>query len=131
MNLQPTTLIFSAELSTLSDTWNAIHTQRISDMLDDLGLAYKKVIGKYQGISEVSFVVPTNDSSLRESLVRIMLEKFEQETVLELSPSRQAFLIGKNGETHIGTWKEVSQDIAEGLDAYTYDFKEGKYYAVA
>lgn len=130
MNNNPTTLIFSAELASLDSTFNSIRTTRAMNMLNDLGIDYKAVMGVYKGDSETSFVVPVVSQSLKESLVKIMLDKFGQESVLELSPRRRAFLLTKDGEKCIGNWKEVTREYATSQDSYTYDQRSEKYWAV-
>lgn len=135
MNTNPTTLILSAELDSLDSFYNGIRTTQLIDLMNDLGLDFKSVLGCYRydsGViaNEVSFVVPVNDQALRESLVGIMLERFGQESVLELSPSRKAFLLRKDSEEFIGDWKEVSKEVAHSGDAFTFDQSTGKYYVV-
>lgn len=135
MNLQPTTLIFSAELEGKSLGENSLRTHRLANMLLELGLDYKQIIGCYRYDSgntsqETSFVLPLNDQELKDTLVGMLLEKFGQESVLELSPGRQAFLIRKDSEQYIGKWTNVSEKVALAQDAYSYDESTGEYYAV-
>lgn len=135
MNLQPTTLIFSAELESLSDTENDLRSNRLINILNDLGIAFKTVMGcyKYKSgniTSEKSFIVPIADQALRESLTSLLLDKFGQESILELTPKRKAFLIGKESEKCLGDFKEVSKELAYKLGVFTYDQSTRKYYAV-
>lgn len=128
MNLQPTTLIISAELAGLPFSQNMNRTITLKGMLEDLGLGFKEVDGYYKGDSETSLVVPLHDISLKDTLVQIMLDKFNQESILELTPNRHAILVSKKEEISLGKFKAVSELEAKSNYRYTYDSSTGQYW---
>lgn len=102
-------IILSAELSTEDNLENAIRTERLAMMLEDLHLPFKVIEGVYKGTSEVSFMVTVKNESEYETVKDLGLKTFGQESVLFRNLHGLAFLVYGNGKLEsIGRFQQVN-----------------------
>lgn len=131
----PVTII-SAELSTLGKEENSARTLGLRACLDlQFGSKYvKQVRGKYNGVSEVSFVVNGDRDKLRN-----LAAEFGQESILALDTSRNATLLfidqhhpegSKLGMKYLGRFQAATVEEALEADGYTYDISQDTYYII-
>lgn len=125
MNLNTSTITWiSAELSHLSSLENAVRTADLEARLKTMGATYRPARGRYNGFDEQSFGVWTDggDSDSLDML-RDLARDYGQETVVEIGPSRDAYLIDltteKDLSVYAGQWKEVTYAEAKRRDGYT------------
>jgi hypothetical protein len=85
---------------------------------------FKTLQGMYKGEKETSYLV---DADFENVAVKLA-EEYNQESILYVDETRDAFLLFKSGERQkLGKWQEI-KNIA-GLDAYTIDISTGRVYA--
>ena len=92
--------------------------------------------GVYKGSSEMSFFVPVgifSVASMTHIIVHlefIAFDRFQQESILVQYSDGHSRLHYPNHVEHIGKVREVTKEVAETKDAFTFYPKLGKYYAV-
>lgn len=131
-HLNPTTVILSAEKYDLSERENVNRMVKLVNLLDGLGLEYKKVYSRYKNSNETSLMVILSDPDQTENL-RELADQFEQESILVLNPDRTAYLLfADGGESHFGLkqFREISANTAKELDNTTFDPETNKHYAM-
>lgn len=121
MRTQPITYIISAQLASLSEGVNKTRTDALRRELEDRGLNFKQVQGKYKDNEEDSFVVVQSGNNELRSLLEELASDFEQESILLIDANRAAWLLYSSGEDeYIGKWEAATREIAQQQEGYTY-----------
>jgi hypothetical protein len=120
--------VISAEVSGRDDYTNDDETRNLRFILEkELKLPFKEAEGYYDGDTEQSFIVFTNNPKPIMELARAL----EQESVLYVGPKRESVLYYTDGredtEQYVGRWEEVSLEVLEATDE-PYTLSEGVYY---
>jgi len=123
-------VLISAELSQLTNTENIIRTNQLKLMLEQSGFKPVYMRGVYKGVVEMSFFVPITRNDDIERLEFIAFDRFQQESILVQYSDGHSRLHYPNHIEHIGKVREVTKDVAEKQDSFTFYPKLGKYYAV-
>lgn len=128
MNVHSPCLIFSVfrDSQKLSD--NIVASARVKLMLEENGIEYADIFGKYRGCEESSILMSQEHLSLAISIAR----DHKQETILLLDSDRTAELLYvESGEReHIGTLRAVTRDEAETRLSCSYNPVTKTYYIV-
>ena len=122
-------VLISAELSQFTNTENIIRTNQLKLMLEQSGFKPVYMRGVYKGSSEMSFFVPITRNDDIERLEFIAFDRFQQESILVQYSDGHSRLHYPNHVEHIGKVREVTKEIAEKQDSFTFYPKLGKYYA--
>ena len=129
-------IIMSAERENIAEHNNDIRTERLENILVELGINFKPIKGVYKDTKEFSFMcflepVKGFDVEFFERLAK----NFDQECILYRDKYNKCYLHynspdGKTSWTEKldGSFKQVSQSDVENLDAYS--IIGGKFYAV-
>ena len=122
--LFPTTFIISAYRNTLSLEQNIQRTTLLEEVLEEAGIKWARALGYWQGERERSLVFV--GEQYRDAVLHL-LDVFEQDAGLEISPKRSAHLLTRYGTsiTLPGVFREVP-------NSFTGDRTEcdGRAYAV-
>jgi hypothetical protein len=123
----PKIVILSAELSTETEFFNQLRTNRLINMIRDLNLPFGLVDGYYKGDKENSILVEVKNQIDVENLLGFA-SNFDQECILYSDENRSSELIFCNGENRqmIGKLQAVSELEARKQDNFTY--VNGGYY---
>jgi hypothetical protein len=116
--------IFSPCLYTATKRENWEREVELEGILDEANVGYKKVMGRYKGVDEISFLVVGEG---RSDMVTTLADGFGQASYLKVDPDRNATLVSKAGAIDIGKWTEFKGDITT-LSAYTVDTTTGLAY---
>lgn len=118
--------IFSAELTTNSETENRIATNLASKILDQNDITYKKIDGCYKDVTEQSFLV----NAKHENVVMEIAQAANQESVLFVDSMSNATLYYMDGRKpeKLGKFSEVSRDEAIDNLGFSRDVLTNKYY---
>lgn len=120
------TIIFSVFRNDLAEQVNTIMHDRVATFLLAANIDFTEVIGVYKGSEELSFVV----SYTEESLIKILCEKFDQESYLKIRGNGYCWLEYSDGSSEsIGKWKQVAEEVAFDSDSYTE--VDGTFYVAA
>lgn len=120
-------VIFSADLSLLTDEQNKLKRDYVKFRLDRLGVPFIKVQGAYKGTKEHSFLVHGSNLKAAQDLAKLT----GQESILVRDEDGVAFLEYQNGtRERLGHMVAVSKDEALASDAYTYRPDLNTYYIV-
>ena len=122
-------VLLSAELSHLSPEENNTRTNQLELMLKHHGFKPVLMKGVYKGSSEISFFVPMTHVDDIVHLEFIAFDRFQQESILVQYSDGHSRLHYPNHVEYIGKVREVTKNVAETKDAYTFYPKLGKYYA--
>ncbi len=134
-------IILSVFQNSMGDWQNITNTRIAAKQLTKLDIPFKEVIGMYNGIKELSFVV-TLEQHNRLAPFREILKicgKYKQESILLLSNlqknnTRLAYLLQIQtpiGEKeYIGLFQQITEEEALKENSYTYDDKANIYYGV-
>lgn len=116
-------VVFSAYKSNKSRSENEHNDLMVSRELDELNIPWKPLKGKYEGVSEESFIVPFDEFDF----ICDIAERYGQDNVLILDETeahglRKAHLHWlKDGyKQFIGWLKSVSKERAMRSEAYSY-----------
>ena len=123
-------VLISAELVnlTLRTLLELINLKKL--MLEQSGFKPVYMKGVYKGSSEMSFFVPVTRIDDIERLEFIAFDRFQQESILVQYSDGHSRLHYPNHVEHIGKVREITKDVAEAKDSFTFYPKLGKYYAV-
>lgn len=119
-------IIFSAELSDNSRVSNGINTLYTEQRLKSLSIPYSKLLGSYNGVEELSFLVSYEHL---ETALRLATH-FKQHSILLRDSENNACLhILESGE-FINLGKMVSVSVEEALenDSWSFHPKLNKYF---
>jgi hypothetical protein len=116
--------IFSPCLATVTRRENWEREAELEGILTEANVGFKKVMGKYEGVDEIAFLVVGEG---RLDMVRTLTEGFGQESYLKVDAERNATLVSRLGPIEIGKWTEFKGDITT-LSAYTVDTTTGLAY---
>ena len=116
---KPTTIILSAELSTLSIDVNQRRTLALLNALIYHDIAFRPVIGMYNGDAENAFKVSTDNTTL---IKRLAFKDFMQESILILGEDTCNLLYGDSTMQDIGKYTEISLSDAVKLESYTQEY---------
>jgi len=123
-------VLLSAELSHLTLEENNTRTNQLELMLKQSGFKPVLMKGVYKGSSETSFFVPVTRNDDIERLEFIAFDRFQQESILVQYSDGHSRLHYPNHIKYIGKVREIPKQEAVKRDAYTFNPKLGKYYAV-
>jgi len=123
-------VLLSAELSHLTLEENNTRTNQLELMLKQSGFKPVLMKGVYKGSSETSFFVPVTRNDDIERLEFIAFDRFQQESILVQYSDGHSRLHYPNHIKYIGKVREITKQEAVKRDAYTFNPKLGKYYAV-
>lgn len=124
MNIQSNIVIFSVYQDSLTPAENTRNTHTVFAMLSKLHQSFKLIGGRYEGRSELAFILPV---SAIEDAINIA-KKYNQESILVRYSDKSTYLYTikdisihdyKVKEQYIGKWQEVSKKHAETLTAYS------------
>lgn len=96
--------------------------------LKDCRIDYKKLVGRYKGEDETSYIINKREHPMIEPLIE------NQESILELSKIQSnGFRLAGLSLKHsvhvlLGSFTPVTKEEAEKQDAYTYDPSTDVYY---
>jgi hypothetical protein len=125
----PKIVILSAELSTETEFFNLLRTNRLLNMIRDINLPFGVVEGYYKGVKENSVLVEIKNELDVETLLDFA-KNFNQESILYSDENRESCLYicdnGLENPEMIGKLQAVSELEAKKLDSYTY--VNGAYY---
>jgi hypothetical protein len=126
MNIGTKFYIISAYKSDLSREENQTRQMDLHTALCAPGCTPKIVDGSYQGVAEVSNVVVGPD----QASVLELAEHFQQESILEVSPGREAYLIFTDGrlDQYLGEWR--GQRTRPTDKDFTFDRTTQTYYTI-
>lgn len=130
MNLSEPFMIFSAERAGLTKVENASRTDLVARLLHNMGIAFVKAEGWYNGVHEHSFVVFTYDGSNIADKVERIARTYQQESILYVDTHRLAYLLYLDTQrtVELGTWRELKFSEAAERNHTTI---AGKYYVAA
>ena len=121
-------IVFSAEKQDLSIYENTQRTSELYDILSTAGISFKELQGKYQGVSETSFIVPAS----KVGMVKELCHQFEQECYLELGPElkggRAAWFVYSNGRKEYQG--QLQGQPNKPNEDYTFDPTTSTYYTI-
>lgn len=125
----PKIVILSAELSTETEFFNQLRTDRLINMIRDLNLPFGVVEGYYKGNKENSVLVQVKNELDVETLLDFA-KNFKQESILYSDENRESCLYfcesGLEKPEMIGKLQAVGELDAKAQDNYTY--VNGAYY---
>lgn len=124
--IKPRVLIFSVYQAGESQDINEYNHAELLKRLKGSEVEYKELVGSYKGVLENSILVMY--TPFNERLVQMLCNQFNQECYLDSGHDRHTELVYPTKRESIGYLKQVSQSIAESLDAYTYDFSNDSYW---
>jgi hypothetical protein len=106
-------------------------TERLIAYLTVENYAYKQVIGRYKGVTEVSFVVKVDSEAGMEQMLKVAVE-FNQTNILYVKKDDTACLVycDDGASYEIGKFNEVEIDSVSELEDTTYDPTTQKYWRV-
>lgn len=81
-------VIFSTNQN-IDDHENTVNSGRIMRIMNELAIKYKKVIGRFNGNDETSFLIKESDFNLIKSIV---FDTFNQNSVLLIEPTKKAYI---------------------------------------
>lgn len=110
-------IIFSASLSTATQTENIIRTSEMIQALTKRGIQYKIIEGSYKGARETSFI------AVYDPVIEDLAASFEQESVLILGPFDDAKLVYLNTEQTVNLGKLVKVDEATAKASESWSFR--------
>jgi hypothetical protein len=134
MNKVPRIYIFSCYRKENKDSINeASHSIAILTLIKK-SIAYKEVIGCYQGVEEQSILVVEKDDNSVQPIVEQLCRTFKQDCYLVRDTNGNCSLVYSNipykCESLDGQLVNVPKKLAIKELAYTYDPKEDAYYIV-
>lgn len=129
-------VILSAELSHLSESENLSRTNELLTALINNGFTPVRFEGHYKGTKEDSFGIPlnqyftfiNNDSQL-STLEMLAFDRFQQESILVQYSDGHARLHYRDHIEHLGKLRQVTKEVAEKKDSFTFYPEKGLYYA--
>ena len=129
-NSTPLIVILSAERAELSASENQDRTTRLAGLLMDQ-YGYARVLeGCYKGVKETSFIVDIYTVDKLGILKEIAFGVFGQESILILNTDSSPSLEFADGSSEHLKGKFQRVESVEGLDSWTRDPSNGKYYAI-
>jgi hypothetical protein len=89
--------------------------------LTQLGYSFKRAYGSFNGKREVSYIVLVEDEGAEHALFRLA-KAFQQDAVLIVDANGYAALFDSDGQylANKGQFVEVSQEIAQAAESYTF-----------
>lgn len=115
-----TTMIFSAELSSLNWKDNFKRTMELYKYLELYNYNYEPVEGVYKNTTEISFKVTNLNKTQVKLLLNMIFNKYKQESVLLVNKDKQSYLIYSDlKKDYIGEFTKVNKDLAMNQVAYT------------
>lgn len=126
MNILPNILIVSVFQRGVNRNQNVDTHIAVMQTLKDTGIPHVELQGKYNGIEELSILIPGFE---HRPVVEKLVKTFNQDSYLESHNDRETFLIFANGDTeYIGKLVSVSKEEAERAGAYSYNPLVDAYY---
>jgi hypothetical protein len=117
-------LIFSVYQPEIGQV-NEFHHSQTEQVLNQMGIPYKVVEGRYKNALELSFIV----SAKYRDLVTKLVHTYNQESYLEQVSDGQCFLVYKDGTSeHIGELRSISEEQAMRSEFWTFDPESAIYY---
>lgn len=104
------------------ETKETDNTEALRNDLKEYGEHFTEIEGVYKGTPEKAFIVFTSDTKKPLEL----REKYNQQSVLIRSCFNDVSLVYSDHSEHLGSFKEVSKDIALSKDSYS--IIDGIYY---
>lgn len=99
-------IVFSAEDENKSKKNNGLATQRLEELLNNMQIPFKKVVGSYNGSLEYSFVT---HAQYLPDLRYIVYGLFEQESILHIDKDNKCKLLSDElKDQELGTLHKVS-----------------------
>ena len=98
--------------------------REVQGHLAEKNIGYRQLVGSYNGVPEVSFVVPTLYN--QESLLRLDpadLRPYRIGTLLY-----QSYYGAVESEKVIGEWREVTEKVARSKDSWSHDPATGQWW---
>ena len=121
-------LIFSASINEVAWSTNIVRTREMYYKLRANNLTPRRVLGKYKGTSEFSFVIDNTVSN--KELVRNLAEEYGQESILAVTKGKAYLEYIKGDKFLLGNIKQVTPDYAETKDAYSFDISTKTFWVV-
>lgn len=119
------TVIMSAFVSSLTTLENVKRNADLKNDLESLGFNFKEVVGCYKGQFETSLVIPILCDSV-ETLKGLLMH-YNQDCIMVIDVNNLSYLHYPNNTWElVGTFREVTKEVAESREAYTFD--NGQYY---
>lgn len=126
MNVLPNILIVSVFQRGVNRNQNVDTHIQVMQTLKDTGIPYVELQGKYNGIEELSILIPGFEY---RPVVEKLVKTFNQESYLESHNDRSTSLVYADGEReYIGKLVSVSKEEAERAGAYSYNPLVDAYY---
>lgn len=118
-------IIISAESTNNSKKQNTINTDLLENELLSLDFDFKLVVGYWEGVSEFSFLVISEDIDLLKNIAK----KYQQEAILFVNSCRKATVFyTAGGFDDIGQFNNISEYEAKNSENYTYCPTHNAYY---
>ena len=136
MNTQKPFVIISAERPERGEAINADLTAQLLSQLEARSLYPKTVIGKYNGRSEVAYLVVLPGNGRYGAALSLLVQlatRYGQDTVLYVDSNRQAALYAPvsgwmlRHVKELGPWREIRRCEAERYGAFT--LSDDRYFA--
>lgn len=120
MNIQQQIVLISAELSNEDSFFNSVRTERLINMVRDIGLNFGMVEGFYKGKAENTLLVVVNNQHDIDTLLGFA-KNFKQESILHSDSNRHSELIYIDGRANesLGRLIGTSELEAKKSDSYT------------
>jgi len=129
MNILPNILIFSVFEKNQTAAYNEGMHAEILRMMQDKCIPHLELQGKYSGNNEKSILV---EGFERRSMVENLCKLYAQECYLESHSDRQTFLVFPDGtKKAVGKLTNVSKEVAEASDSFSYNPLSGQYFVTA
>lgn len=120
--------IISAELSNEGPLENMRATIELETELINANVPYKPLLGSYKGKEEASFLVVGFEHF---DLIKSLMKRFKQESVLSVTPQRRAYLyFGGDKTEFLGDFGMLTEDKARKLGNWSYCYELRSYYGI-
>ncbi len=135
MRLNSNKILVSVFQSSQSLEANTANHNKAIEMLTREAIPFQVVKGVYKGSSELSFLLSSDSAQghfVNQFMALNLGRLFNQESILEVHNDNTAQLLYLNGTTiaNLGEFSEVSEQVALGLDSYTFEPLSQRYFAV-
>ena len=113
-------IILSGELSSLSNEENLARTINLGACLEDCNFSFKKCLGVYKGVKEVSFIVLAWNQDDINTLKDFAFKSFDQESVMLQDANGLCTLEFENNTSKtLGKFRNINPKYIEQYDSYT------------
>lgn len=138
MNTQVPFVIISADRPGFTPEVLAMRRDTFEHQLRARDLDFKRMLGMWEGVQEVSYLVLIPHPYDEHSALRLA-RRYGQESALYVDANRHATVMALNAEDGgpdvkesigLGVWQETTPDLAVQQPAYTKDPENEQYYIV-